>query len=88
LIGQSDITVNGKMASFGGRMMDSVSNRILQQFADNFAAGVIAMCAGSGAETAAAETVQAPEELNGLAFAWHVLVDFVKGLFSRESKQA
>lgn len=88
LIGHSEITVNGKMASFGGRMMDSVSNRILQQFADNFANGVIAIGDGTDAETAAAKVTQASKELNGLAIVWHVFVDFFKGLFSRESKQA
>jgi len=28
LIGQAEITVNGKLASFGGRMMDSISERV------------------------------------------------------------
>ena len=83
LIGHSEVTVNGKMASFGGRMMDSVSNRILQQFADNFAIGVIAMSDGSADKGA-----QTSKELNGLVIVWHIFVDFFKGLFSRESKQA
>lgn len=88
LIGQSEVTVNGKLASFGGRMMDSVSNRILQQFADNFANGVIAKEDGAGSETATKKVPHATKELNGLAIAWHVFVDFIKGLFNRESKQA
>jgi carbon monoxide dehydrogenase subunit G len=88
LIGQSEITVNGKMASFGGRMMDSISQRILQQFADNFANNVIAMGEGSDAETAAAKVADAPKELNGLAIVWNLIADFFKKLFSRESKQS
>jgi len=88
LIGQSEITVNGKMASFGGRMMDSISQRILQQFADNFANNVIAMGEGSDAETAAAKVAEAPKELNGLAIVWNLIADFFKKLFSRESKQS
>jgi carbon monoxide dehydrogenase subunit G len=36
LVGKADVIVNGKFAQFGGRMMTSVSDMILQQFADNF----------------------------------------------------
>lgn len=36
LIGKADVIVNGKFAQFGGRMMTSVSDMILKQFADNF----------------------------------------------------
>lgn len=38
LVGQAKVTVNGKFAQFGGRMMVQVSDMILQQFADNFSA--------------------------------------------------
>jgi len=88
LIGQSEITVNGKLASFGGRMMDSISERVLQQFADNFANNVIAMGEGSDAEAAATRVAEAPKELNGLAIVWNLIADFFKKLFSRESKQS
>jgi uncharacterized protein len=37
LLGKADVIVNGKFAQFGGRMMTSVSDMILKQFADNFA---------------------------------------------------
>jgi len=36
LVGKATVIVNGKFAQFGGRMMNSVSDMILQQFADNF----------------------------------------------------
>ena len=36
LIGDADVTVNGKMANFGARMMTQVADQILGQFADNF----------------------------------------------------
>jgi len=88
LIGHSEVTINGKMASFGGRMMDSISQRILQQFADNFSNGVIAMGEGSDAEAAAARITGAPKELNGLAMMWHLIAGFFSKLFSRESKQS
>jgi carbon monoxide dehydrogenase subunit G len=43
LIGQSEASVGGKAATFGGRMMDAVADQILKQFAANFAARVEAI---------------------------------------------
>lgn len=40
LVGRSEASVGGKAATFGGRMMDAVSDQILKQFAANFAARV------------------------------------------------
>jgi len=36
LVGDAKVIVNGKLASFGQRMMAQVSDQILEQFADNF----------------------------------------------------
>jgi carbon monoxide dehydrogenase subunit G len=88
LVGQSVVTVNGKMASFGGRLMDSISQKILQQFADNFSDNVIAAGDGADAEAAASRVAEAPKELNGLALVWQIVTDFFNKLFSRESKQS
>jgi len=88
LVGISEITVNGKMASFGGRMMDSISDRILQQFADNFANNVIAMGEGSEAEQAAVKVAEAPAELNGVAMLLQLIADFFRKLFTREPRQS
>jgi uncharacterized protein len=54
LVGTSEMSMSGKAASFGGRMMNTVADQILQQFAANFAAQVSALetqraAAGSGA---------------------------------------
>jgi carbon monoxide dehydrogenase subunit G len=87
LIGHSEVTVNGKMANFGGRMMDAISQKILQQFADNFSNKVIAMGEGADAEAAAVRVASAPQELNGLSLVWHLVKDYLNKLFSRESKQ-
>ena len=38
LLGDAKVVVNGKLASFGQRMMAQVSDQILEQFADNFRA--------------------------------------------------
>ena len=88
LMGEAEVTVNGKLASFGGRMLDSISDQILQQFADNFANNVIAMGEGADAEVAAARVADAPKELNGLAMIWHLITGFLNKLFGRESKQS
>lgn len=40
LVGASTVSMSGKAAAFGGRMMNAVADQILKQFADNFAAQV------------------------------------------------
>ena len=65
LVGHAEVIVNGKFAQFGGRMMNSVSDMILLQFADVFsqkaavqqasmAPAVAAPGDAAGAEAAAA----------------------------------
>lgn len=58
LVGKASVIVNGKFAQFGGRMMTSVSDMILQQFADNFSIKAQAIGAQSAAstETASSQT--------------------------------
>jgi carbon monoxide dehydrogenase subunit G len=55
LVGRSEVTMSGKAAAFGGRMMGSVADQILKQFAANFASQV-----KSRAEAASAQTDGAP----------------------------
>ncbi len=87
LVGSSEVSMSGKAAAFGGRMMNSVADKILLQFADNFAAEVAALQArGSG--TAAAGDTAAPAsragELNALALGWAVFKDWLRGLFAKK----
>jgi uncharacterized protein len=51
LVGQATVTVSGKLAQFGSRLLVPVSDAMLAQFADNFRA---ASAMQLGAETAAA----------------------------------
>lgn len=88
LVGVSEISVTGKMASLGGRMMTQVSDQIIKQFAGNFANRVMALGEGEEAEAAAAAVAEQPKEINGLAFVWSVIVGFIKDLFGGRSKQA
>ena len=37
LVGNSEVTISGKAAAFGARMMSSVADQVLKQFGDNFA---------------------------------------------------
>ncbi len=93
LVGSSEVSMSGKAAAFGGRMMNSVADKILLQFADNFAAEVAALH-GQGAAPAgavdgapgAAETApaSAAAELNALALGWAVFRDWLRGLFSKK----
>jgi carbon monoxide dehydrogenase subunit G len=94
LVGHAEVIVNGKFAQFGGRMMGSVSDMILAQFAVVFsqkAAVVQAALAPaapapgeSAAPAAAAPAPQAPvvaQEFNALGLVWSLVKDFFAKLF-------
>jgi len=90
-VGKSEVSMSGKAAAFGGRMMNSVADQVLKQFADNFAARVAALAAtrggppatGAGTEAGASAPTPPPvaRELNGLALVWAVFRDWLRGLF-------
>jgi uncharacterized protein len=108
LTGKSEVTMSGKAAALGGRLMGPVADQMLKQFVVNFAARLTALqsqqaqpsqqtaqqeeasAAGvgtaSGSAQAATSPPEAPQsELNGLALAWAVLRDWVRGLFSHKA---
>ncbi|WP_426989888.1 SRPBCC family protein [Cupriavidus sp. 30B13] len=102
LSGRSEVTMSGKAAAFGGRMMNTVADQILKQFAANFdalaqsrqappaPAQEAAAPAGDGAPAAASAAAPAAPpppraELNGLALAWAVLRDWLRGIFSHKA---
>lgn len=55
LMGQATITVSGKLAQFGSRLLVPVSDAMLAQFADNFRAAAAAVPLPEAAAPAAAE---------------------------------
>jgi hypothetical protein len=59
LIGKSEVSMSGKAAAFGGRMMGTVADQILDQFAGNFAKQVSAIAGQAGAAQVAAVESQA-----------------------------
>jgi carbon monoxide dehydrogenase subunit G len=70
LVGNSEISMSGRAAAFGGRMMSAVGDQILQQFADNFAGQVGAIQAQRAAsppprESGSAPTAPAPADHAG-----------------------
>jgi hypothetical protein len=84
LVGKSEATVSGKAAAFGGRMMNSVADQVLKQFAANFAAQVESLEAMQAGTTPVASPPPAQNELNGLALFWSILKDWIRGLFSKQ----
>lgn len=81
LKGDATVTVNGKAASLGGRMMTQVADQMLNQFGKSFANNVASMGEGEEAEAAREKVAEQPAELNGLSFAWSVFVGWLKSLF-------
>ena len=83
LKGQAEVSVNGKVASLGGRMMNQVADQILNQFGKNFADNVLAAGSDEQAAEAKAKLAAKPRELNALALAWSVLLGLLKRLFKK-----
>ncbi|MGP1679076.1 MAG: SRPBCC family protein [Burkholderiales bacterium] len=84
LVGKSEASVSGKAAAFGGRMMNSVADQVLKQFAANFAAQVESLKAAQAGVATAASPPPAQPELNGLALFWAILRDWLSGFFSKK----
>lgn len=89
LEGHAEVIVNGKFAQFGGRMMTSVSDMILLQFAEVFSQKAQALQGAaapvSGAAPAAAPTAPVvAKEFNALAFMWLMIRKFFADLFRRK----
>ena len=88
LVGAATVTVSGKLAQFGSRLLVPVSDAMLGQFADNFraAAAAVPAAGASKSEVAAAAAAQAAapvRELNALALMWTVLKGWLAGLFGK-----
>jgi carbon monoxide dehydrogenase subunit G len=93
LLGSSEVSMSGKAAAFGGRMMNTVADQVLKQFADNFAIRTRALqaeIAAPPADTLNAESGKRasstapppPTQLNGLALIWVVIKDWLRSLFT------
>jgi uncharacterized protein len=78
LFGSSIVTVSGKFAQFGGRMMGQVSDTILGQFADNFRTAAATLPGG-----AAARPSPAAGEISALAILWNLIRSWFARLLGR-----
>src|SRR5262245_12115481 len=96
IVGKSVVTMSGRAAGFGGRMMDSVADQVLKQFAQNMAAQVAARAAAVStpppvSDVAASQSSVAPappapaKEVDGLALLWAAFKDWLASLFGRKS---
>ena len=87
LVGNAVVTVNGKFAQFGGRMMEQVSDMLLAQFADNFRVAAAAVPGPEGSAAAGAVEVAAPRvnQINAVALVWGLIKSWIAGLFSKRS---
>lgn len=93
LVGQATVTVSGKLAQFGSRLLVPVADAMLAQFADNFRAAAAAVPVQVSAAAVDAGVVDAPlspsspqqpvKELNVLALAWSVIKRWLAGLFGK-----
>ena len=94
LVGAAEVSVSGKAATFGGRMMSAVADQVLQQFVNNFAERLrsmpapeepgVAQPAEPAEAVAPAEPVPAApaqRELNGLALLWAMVRDWLHQRF-------
>jgi carbon monoxide dehydrogenase subunit G len=96
LVGKSEVSLNGKAAAFGGRMMNVVADQLLKQFAANFASRVQSTStpqnslAEPGIPAAGghrAESSGAPQQkqLNGLGLLWAIIADWFRRFFAGKS---
>ena len=97
LLGDADVTVNGKLANFGGRMMTQVADQILNQFAENFAKKLNVSDtngdAGPGVSDSELEPKSEPtpavnetsNEINGFSIVWNVMIGFFKSFFTKST---
>lgn len=97
LNGHAEVIVNGKFAQFGGRMINSVSDVILGQFADVFSQkaqvvqAAMALAAPASAGPAAAAVPLPPaapivaKEFNAMGLVWTLIKSFFARLFGRKT---
>jgi carbon monoxide dehydrogenase subunit G len=94
LVGAAEVSVSGKAAAFGNRMIGAVADQVLKQFGANLAsqaAGLAARAstgappAGPGADAAAASEAAPPPRLNGLALLWAVFRAWLRAVFGRSA---
>jgi carbon monoxide dehydrogenase subunit G len=89
LSGRSEVSVTGKIAAFGARLMNTVTDQLLKIFFANLLARAQALEAAKPVEIAAEPEAALPPpipqaaEFHALAFIWSVIKAWFGGLFGR-----
>jgi len=81
----SEVTVTGKLATFGARMMTQMADQLTDQFVVNLSNYVLANSGGAERSEAAARVQTQPKELNVLRMLLLSLWLFIKSLFRPRS---
>ncbi|MHB1608359.1 MAG: CoxG family protein [Acidiferrobacter thiooxydans] len=79
IVGVSEVTLTGRLANFGGRLIDQVSDQLLAQFARNFAQRL-------GDAPKASAVVESAVPLSAFRMLWQTLWHMMKSLFGATSK--
>jgi carbon monoxide dehydrogenase subunit G len=80
LVGDSEVSMSGKAAAFGSRLMGPVSDQVISQFAANFATRLQAM--PTPAQAAPAPAAEA-KPLNALSLMWAIVKGWFRSVFDR-----
>ena len=84
IVGNSEITVNGKLANFGARMINGVADQLIDQFLANYTNRVLAEGEGEVAEEAAERVAEQPKELSAMGLLFGMIADFFRRIFGRK----
>ena len=92
LAGRSEVSVTGKVAAFGARLMGTVTDQLLKVFFANILARAEARKVADAVVSPTIAAIVAPAtpskppaepKLNVLGFVWAIIKDFVVGRFGR-----
>ncbi len=93
VVGRSVVIVSGKLATLGGRLMNEISERLLDQFVANVESKFAARAPGSEVEAPASGSPQAPthapptgKDLDALALIVGAIWGWLKGLFGAKGR--
>jgi carbon monoxide dehydrogenase subunit G len=88
LTGRSEVSLSGRVATFGARMADAAAEQVLRQFAANFAAALQAQAtpaetatAGAGQQSGAPPPAGPETALNGFALLRAIVRGWLRALF-------
>ena len=93
LAGHCEVSMSGKVASFGARLMNPVADQVLKQFAGNVATHVAALQAqrttpeatGSQAPLVDVAPPAPAQSLNGLALGWTLVKEWLRSLWTHKA---